>query len=267
MAFSRHADLRFSLRSERRCLPGLWRDSLERVAGPSIRHLRGLVRLLGRRWPESLSQFVAGDIEAILDADVEIVGFESTCRATVTLDEKTSLKAFGRFDRVLRGRERVFVDDYKTAGNLPAKTSPANFLHGKSLQLPLYREIIARATSTAPESVHARCLGVGPEFDADRRAEATLRWDPKIRTGFLETLAVCVNLARSGRFPLNATSSRCSYCAYRSTCRRSHEPTLERLAKDPSLRDYFDLRGKTKTETTLEEVRRKRRDSRAQDDE
>ncbi len=124
---------------------------------------------------------------------------------------------------------------------------------------------MSRWTDTAPENVHARCLGVGPDFDA-HRAEAKLGWDPKIRADFLETLAVCLKLARSGRFPLNATSSRCSYCAYRSTCRRSHEPTLERLAQDPSLRDYFDLRGKTRSETTLEEVRRKRSDGRDQDD-
>jgi hypothetical protein len=249
-------------------LPGLWSDALETAAGQSFQRLQGLVRLLGGRWLEPLRRFVVRDVQAIFDAEVEPVAVESACSVLLPLDEKRSLRAFGRFDRVLRGRERTFVDDYKTAGNLSSRSSPASFLKGRNLQLPLYREIVARATDASPETVRARCLGVGPDFDDDLGSAAELAWDPKVRAGFLETLGVCLDLARGGRFPLNAASPRCAYCAYRSTCRRTHEPTLERLGNDPSLRDYFDLQEKTRSETTLEEVRRKRRaaDSRIEGD-
>lgn len=251
----------------------LWRKELKSRAGPSYKRLRGFFTILGDQWLVALRDFVDRDIKDLQKTLQEEATFhlqtEQKVEARLRVGE-LELPLRGHLDRILRFQDRVWVDDYKTGKNLKKnlkkKLAPKDLLTGASLQLPLYREIVAHVEGVKPQDVRARLLGVGPDAE---EAEAKLDISAEVREGFLESVGVSLKLARQGFFPLHpdpSDFSYCSYCNYRRTCRRTHEPTLRRLADSPPLQDYRDVREKKSNNRvqlrTLAEVRAQRSDSR-----
>jgi RecB family exonuclease len=181
---------------------------------------------------------------------------EEQFTATLDLAEGSRISVGGRLDRVIEAEGRVWIDDYKTGAGLSKLKSRSSILRGLHLQLPIYREIVAAQRKLPVARVKARLLGVGP---ASEESPQELELEGTAHEGFLETLRVAVRLAAAGRFPLRKDSedvAYCRWCAYRRTCRKTHEPTLSRLEADPSLADFRDLRGKSdKKKHTLEQVR------------
>ena len=233
----------------------LWTSALTRAAGPSFRRLEGLFELLRERWQVAIETFLAQDLTDLAKAGVERVRLEQRVQATLSV-QGVPLNTFGIFDRVIEAEDGVWVDDYKTSGNLGRRLDQGSILRGQQVQLPLYREIAAAALSTSPESVDARLLGVGPAYEQNEPVK--LAWREAIRDGFLETTAIALRAARAGQFPLNKDSARCRFCGYRSTCRKSHPPTLDRLTTDGELEEYFLTQEKGSRWTTIDEVLAKR---------
>lgn len=231
-----------------------WDNVLRRSAGPSFERLRGLYRLLSARWLESLEQFVASDVRTLIENGVQNIELERNYRARIPLAANLAVEAYGRLDRVTLGNDGVFVTDYKTSGNLADKVASKNIVTGWNVQLPLYREILAQECRTTPQEIAAQLVGIGPEFDDPQGILAQLKWQPDVREGLLETIAVALRLVRDGRFPLQKSDG-CRYCRYRRTCRKNHEPTLDRLNNESELRDFLALCEKSKKAPTLSKLR------------
>lgn len=227
-------------------LGAAWRTQVRKAAGPSHERLRGLFTILGAQWLEALEGFVREDLETIHAAGFTAVEVERTFESA--LPSLGSIIVTGRLDRVLRGAESAMVDDYKTGGNVANRLKKTQILRGLQIQLPLYLEVAAAVLGLPIEEVRARLLGVGPEIRG-KETRVELKLNEEHRGGFLETVGISADLALRGRFPLWPSSPSdvhyCGYCGYRKTCRRLHEPTLERLERDPELADFRDARGKT----------------------
>lgn len=226
-------------------LAGAWRRRLGQAIGEAGGRLRTLFDVLGDRWLAELEAFVRRDLEELRGLGARSVETEKRFEARVPLGGRAALRVAGRADRVVALEGGWLVDDYKTHGNLEKRASPAQVARGLQIQLPVYREALAAALGEDPARIRARYLGVGPEVSKE---EAELGADPRLREGALDTLREILRLARGGFYPLFPSDDRssryCSFCGYRKTCRKSHEPTLHRL----SLQDGF---------RTLERVRRK----------
>jgi ATP-dependent helicase/nuclease subunit A len=223
----------------------VWPEELEAAAGPSYRRLRGLFDLLGERWLASLAAFVEEDLQEIESEGGAAIEIEQAVAARLDLADGLRLLVEGRLDRILSRRDAVRVDDYKSGKSFKKRAQPVSALRGIHLQLSLYREAVAARRTPVP-AVRARLLGVGP--DCEER-EAELELSSAEREGVLETVAAAVRLARGGVFPLfpsDGEANYCSWCGYRRTCRKDHEPTLSRIEGDPDLRDLRDVRSKTK---------------------
>jgi len=247
----------------RELLEILWRRELEQSAGPAYKRLRGLFSILGDRWLVALREFVAADILSLQQEGTFRIQTERQVEARIRIDE-LELPLRGRLDRILHLQDKVWVDDYKTSKDIKRLIEPTKLLTGFSFQLPLYREMVAQVEGRKPQEVRARLLGLGPDV---KDAQAELDLAPEVREGVLESVGVSVKLARRGFFPLHSDPSEfsyCGYCGYRRTCRRAHQPTLERLASHPLLADYFDVwekKATTKVQLhTLAQVRAQRDD-------
>jgi RecB family exonuclease len=233
----------------------IWQRELEAAAGPSYRRLRGLFDLLGARWLASLTAFVEEDLKEIETEGAAAMEIEKVVEAQVEIAADLSLRIEGRLDRILSRPDAIRVDDYKTGKSFKKKAQAIAALRGLELQLPLYREAVAAERKGPIAGVLARLLGVGPDQE-DRAADLEL--SDEERSGVLETVGAVVRLARGGLFPLfpsGTESSYCSWCGYRRTCRKDHEPTRGRLDADPELRDLRDLRQKSKKAPLLAAVR------------
>jgi hypothetical protein len=102
-------------------------------------------------------------------------------------------------------------------------------------------------------------LGVGPDSfprRAARTGEVPLDAETfeGARAGFEETLGVLAVSARRGRFPFS-TGGHCDYCEYTSACRCLHYPSRMRVENHEEYAVYFATQAKTKTRTTLADVR------------
>ena len=81
-----------------------------------------------------------------------------------------------------------------------------------------------------------------------------------LEPGVMETLAVLDAVVADGSFPFRK-GGHCDYCAYDTACRRSHVPTLERLADLPRLADWRDVALKVIKHPLLADVRADRGDA------
>lgn len=246
-------------------LSRVWKKTLQRVAGPSFHRLRGLFALLGDRWLASLHTFVRSDLSHLMGSQERRLELERTYRAQLQLAKELTLPSRGRIDRLVSNDDGFVITDYKTSGHLASKVSLTNMLQGRNIQLPLYREIVAAALDVEPARVGTVVAGVGPVFDRVDKPTAQLKWSAEAREGFLETLRVVTELARAGRFPLQPATQSCSYCRYRRTCRKDHEPTLQRLAQNKDLQDFYDLATKTASAPRLTDVRQRREKAQPED--
>ncbi len=247
---ARVAELR---REARERLESIWNRVLAQRAGPSYRRLAGLWRLIGESWLDDLADFVEEDLGQM--GMYERVVVEETLGRRLALPDGGSVDLEGRLDRVLHGSKGVRVDDYKTgSARLRPRTQPKGIVTGRHLQLPLYREMAAAALTGVPaRPVEANLIGLGPDRKETDRVVPLRSFD--LREGMLETVATMVALARAGRFPLRPEGGTCRFCAYRSTCRKDHEPTLRRIEGDPRLADFRDCNAKDGRRPTLETVR------------
>ena len=180
----------------------------------------------------------------------------------LVLNDQLSVRVQGRVDRFLKAGAQSWIDDFKTSGGLKDRVSRVEIIRGNELQLAIYRELFAEEREGA--SIGARLLGVGPE-QHEECADLSLEGDD--HAGFLETLAVAVELARKGLFPAFAESTACRYCDFRQGCRKSQVPTLKRFHEREELRDYRDCKDKAKDKgnkaVMLEAVRATEKDAKA----
>jgi len=252
------------------------RDSQALAEAAWARRTRGLQARLGARypllweatsalWQEALRRFLACDVVALARAGAQVLGAELEAPATLALGtEGAAIRVHGRFDRLARldGGD-LLVSDYKSSGKIEDHARLLDFLKGSRLQMPLYilmAETLRERWTSPGAAVRAEVLGVGPWFPAgENRAEVDGEAFARYREGFLETLRVLIALAAAGHFPLNETSRVCRYCPYVRACRRTHGPTLDRLAAAPAGQAYLLLRGKSTKAPSLEDVRRRAR--------
>jgi hypothetical protein len=234
----------------------LWREELEKAAGPSHGRLRGLFSVLGGEWLESLRLFLEADVPRVASLGLLDFRVEEKFEETIALGKSGELVCGAFFDRLLRMPGSVAVHDYKT-GKTEDKVADRALLRGLHLQLPLYREVAAAAHGVSALLVEAKLLPVGPDPEKPRE-EGSLDDDAILRDGVLETVAVALALGRRGSFPLQKSDgdpAYCSWCVYRRTCRKSHPPTVDRLENDARLADFRDARKKDKEMATIAEVR------------
>jgi RecB family exonuclease len=214
-------------------------------------HTRRLEARVGRRYPllwrntsdlwrRTLRQLIEEDVEALVGARARIASLEEEARAMIPLGSRgLELEIGGRFDRLVQEGEREFcVADYKSSGKLEHHVNLSNALKGSRLQLPLYIlmvESLQRDRHSKGVTVRAEVIGTGPVHAAGehRKGIAPERFE-KQRRGILETLAVLLELAAAGHYPLNSDSRICRFCPYAAACRRSHAPTRERLEAAPA---------------------------------
>lgn len=220
-------------------------------------------------WLDALLAFLGRDIAALARSGARVIGLEKEAHVALSLAQPPRpLPIRGRIDRVclLEGNE-VVVTDYKTSGSLERHVHLADLLKGSRLQMPLYVLMAGSLLadwSAAGARARAEVLGVGPAFAPGSVPEEEARADldpedfEKHRRGIEETVAVLLDLAAAGTFPLNADSRLCPSCPYVRACRRGHAPTLERLEKAAGAADYAALRGKSTRAPLLADVRRPR---------
>ncbi|HEV8199148.1 MAG TPA: PD-(D/E)XK nuclease family protein [Candidatus Polarisedimenticolia bacterium] len=241
-----------------------WRAATARLAA-RFEPYAGLWDLVGGAWRDAIVRFVERDLPALRAAGGS-VAFEAEVDAALTIPGRAEpLRLFGRVDRLLRHEDgAVVISDYKTGGTLGDFVLPRDFLKGRRLQMPLYALMAEAGTlratgqpigAPAPR-IEVEVLGVGPRFAADEEGRAVLEataFGPA-RAGFLETLAVLLRLADEGSYPLDPTSPSCESCRFVRACRRTHGPTLERLARHPALREFALVRRKTKSAPLLARI-------------
>jgi ATP-dependent helicase/nuclease subunit B len=239
---------------------GLARAAWERHTRSLAARLRPFYPLLwettSETWLGALLGFLRRDVADLARAGAQVIGLEKVARAEILCGEPPRpLAIHGRFDRVcLRERQEVVVSDYKTSGSLEGHVHLAGLLKANRLQMPLYVLMAGSLLadwSVAGARVRAEVLGVGPAFAPDAVPEDETRADldpedfDRHRRGIEETVAVLLDLAAAGAFPLNAGSRLCPSCPYVRACRKAHAPTLERLEKAGSAAAYAALSGKS----------------------
>ncbi|HET8946479.1 MAG TPA: PD-(D/E)XK nuclease family protein, partial [Candidatus Polarisedimenticolia bacterium] len=242
-----------------------WGEATARIAA-RFEPYAGLCDLVGGAWRDAIVRFVERDLPALLSAG-GIVACEAEADAVLAIPGRTEpLRLGGRFDRLLRRADgAVVVSDYKTGGTLADFVLPRDFLKGRRLQMLLYALMAEAGTlRTGGQPIGARAphlevevLGVGPRYDRpgeEGRAVLDAAALGPARAGLLETLAVLLRLVDAGLYPLDETSAFCERCAFARACRRSHGPTLERLARHPALREFALLRRKSTRAPLLAQV-------------
>jgi ATP-dependent helicase/nuclease subunit B len=220
---------------------------------------------ISRLWIEAIERFLRRDVADLARSGSRLLGLEQEARTRIALDTKDrGIEIHGRFDRVLRGGDgSLIVSDYKTGGRPADHVAPAEILRGSRLQMPLYAlmaESLAAEWGATATDARAEVLGVGPGFgqDGDEGSEQAVldrQVLDSIRAGLLETLRVLMDLAAGGSFPLNEESRLCRRCAYVRACRRTHAPTLSRIAAAGVAADFELVRLKNTRARTLAEVR------------
>jgi len=240
-----------AIRLARSRLDAVWTESFRRQVGPSWTRLEDALRLIAAPWRDRLAAAVEEDLRDVVVRPAEETCFETMFHAPIRLAADVEIDMRGRVDRFRSSRGSLFVDDFKTGRQGPKKVAAINVLRGESVQLALYHEIVARQHDVEPHRVHSQLLVVRPSVD---ELVHPLDWSGELRAGTLETLAVAVRLARSGRFPFRRGDA-CKWCRFRGTCRRHHGPSEERHEADPALADFRDVTAKITKTPTLQAVR------------
>jgi RecB family exonuclease len=234
-------------------LDAVWEKKVGEAMGAARGRLPQLHRILAEKWKRALAEFISDDLRDFSERGVQSLALERELSATLRppgLEGGQRLE--GRVDRVLTLAGGLCVDDYKTSGRLAEWVRPAEVLQAEHAQLPLYQEMLAvseKATAAA-----GRLLAVSPGVEPAARAAEIKRW-ASLRAGFLESIAVAIDLARAGSFPAYPDSSVCGHCHHSGVCRRNLAPTRQRFEGDAELRDFRDIKSKTAREPLLEVVR------------
>ena len=233
-------------------LPQVWQATFGDAMAVVERRFPVLWRAEAGRWSRALAAFLRDDLARLRAAGLQPVGFESPVVGRLAFGAFT-IAVEGRFDRLMRGDEGVWVGDYKTGGKLEEQCNPTPMLKGKRLQVPLY-QLLAGA------GARVELLGVGPAHDParvpdeeDRRTQFA-GFEPKLAPGFDETMATLLALLRDGRLAMRPDDHGCKSCDYRSACRRQHPPTLSREEADPELAALRGLQDKNTRAPLLAQV-------------
>jgi RecB family exonuclease len=230
---------------DRAMLAEIWQRELARAAGPVGRRLKGLFAALGRVWLRELERFIASDLETLREEGWEELELEVDVSGELPVGDAEPLRVGGRLDRLLRAGARRRLDDYKTSPSLAKRLLPAALLRLESLQLPLYRELVALRERLPALAIGCGLLGVGPRAAGAEDLAPRLLPKGDVREGFLESLAVVARLARAGLFPAwPDEAGHCRACSHRPTCRKGHEPSIQRLEADARLADFRDVKRK-----------------------
>jgi ATP-dependent helicase/nuclease subunit B len=207
---------------------------------------------LRRNWLESLTAFLAEDLERIATEGWGAPLTERSLEADVDLGDGLRVRVRGRLDRSFETTGGTVVGDYKT-GSLKNLDDIKEMLRGNELQVPLYW-LLARP---APR---VEILGVGPRHDPRHEEPAGRRLlfegfeSDRQRQGFLETMRTLAALIDRGCFPLRPNDD-CRWCVYGLACRKNHPPTLEREDQAEDSADFRLLKRKTKKAADLGSLR------------
>jgi inactivated superfamily I helicase/RecB family exonuclease len=257
-----------------------WKEALAPLRKRMHAHYPVLFEHAESLWRTEIEAFLAFDLDRLAREGCRLKGTEVEIKAEVPLArggallraEKIPLDTLaaapqgapllpiiGVFDRVVTDAAGSWlVSDYKTAGNLDRQVDPASYLTARDCQAPLY--VLLAEAGGAPAGALSELLGVGPDFlpEGGAARSGAVPLDPETfegaRAGFEETLGVLAVSARRGRFPFS-TGGHCDYCEYTSACRRFHYPSCARVEGHEAYATYFATQAKTKTRTTLADVR------------
>jgi RecB family exonuclease len=234
-------------------LARLWRERAGPLAARLDALYPGLFTIESDAWVQSLARFVARD-RATLRERGGSIEVERPIAATLALPRFGDLSLRGRIDRSLRDAAGILVGDYKTGGKPENLVNRAMLLKGERLQMALYA--LLAESEAGPGRASVEVLGVGPQFDDDEEARASLEPEKlgEIRDGLLESLAVLARLAAANRFPLSPRKDLCEYCPYARACRRAHPSTVERLRAHPALADFHRMRRKNTRKPLLADL-------------
>ena len=235
-----------------------WDKRMEDV-GRRMASYAELWKSLQNLWLKEILQFVAKDLERIhgqvligtereytRELELPLPGGRAPIHITLT----------GRLDRITQDGDTLVVSDYKTGGYLDKWVSHTAYLRGGKLQLPLYQLLVQ---TKEPQPVKAELLGLGPKFfpRSGFVRQGPVALPAKYREqGLLETIAVLAETVANNRFPLSI-GRHCSYCDFRGACRRDHYTSRERVANDPANEEYFLLKEKTASASTIDILRSK----------
>ena len=222
-----------------------WDEAFGDAASRTARTLPVLHAIETSSWRRALEGFVDADLRELSGAaDVRL---ERLVEADLDLGGGRVLRARGKFDRAVTGDAGPVVADYKTSGDLEARLDVGKMLTGERLQVPLYHLLSGRAT--------VALLGVGPAYDAGTARPAPFAGFAEAAqdAGFRETLRVFSDLQREGVFPIRA-GRHCSFCEFRSACRKGHAPTVSREAAAADGAAYRAVSRKRKRKPLLRDV-------------
>ncbi len=204
-------------------------------------------------WLAAVGAFVRWDLER-LAATHAVPRFEEeelsreTEIPTPSGPQRIALK--GKLDRIDEHEDgSLQLFDYKTGRRIQELTKLGDLRKGKEMQLPLYF-FLAQAAFPSRRILPPGILGVGPAHpypnptEENPRSVAFLDVDPqdeKTLAALGKALSTLDRLAREGTFPMNP-DRHCSWCDYEPACRRSHPPSVERVATATGYASYWDLK-------------------------
>jgi PD-(D/E)XK nuclease superfamily protein len=224
----------------RELLRQAWSARADDFAAARPKSLPAVDRIESELWFRSLDQFLVEDLAALHSGGERPVELETKRRSTGELPPLTA-----RFDRVVEGPGGRVVGDYKTGRLVEDRIDLSAMLGGQHLQVAVYSLLDGPAVDV---------LGVGRDPDV-RRARFP-GFDTECRDGIVETIGTFTGLMETGTYPIHV-ERHCSWCAYRSACRRGHPPSEFREDHAADTRDVRDTRDKSKTKPTLAAVRAK----------
>ncbi len=230
-----------------------WEEAIASLRGRLAGRVPVLWRVQRDRWLAALEQFVAWDLTRISAKGLRPVAFETVRGETLDLGRDVLLHVSGRFDRILEDDDGSWIGDYKTSRRFATATSPTEMLRGRELQVPLYRMMAGKGARVELLRVRA-VYETLDDREEKERAEFEGFDAPDSTAGFLETLRVLLDLARSGSYPLNPGDD-CTVCAYRRACRRNHPPTLERRNRTKAWNRFLQVQEKDRKAPMLPEER------------
>ena len=216
----------------REILRQAWAARAEEFAATRARPLPVVDRVESEIWRRALESFVEDDLGRLDAAGERPVAFEAEQRSAERLPDLPAMTA--RLDRIVEGPQGRVVGDYKIGGKIGSKVSATKMLKGESLQVGVYSLL---------EDAPVDLLGVGRDHE-DRFARFPGFETPALRDGILETIRTVAALDAAGIYPMRA-DTHCTWCSYRSACRRSHPPSLFRGDHAADARDFRDLAGKS----------------------
>jgi RecB family exonuclease len=231
-------------------LPGTWRSSATRDEAALAARFPALDEIAERRWLVTLEAFLNADLDRLESEGLVPVDFEIDVERPLP-GRPEGLVVAARYDRIVDGPGGAVVGDYKTGGDLHARTKVTEMLSGQKLQVALYALL---------ERAPVELLGVGFRHvprGGEKRDPRFARFDgftADQSAGMVETLNVLVRLDETGRFPLRV-GDHCEYCDYAPACRRHHPPTEHREALATDAAEVRDCWAKTGRTPALADVR------------